>query len=37
MNPAETAAAAAQAQMNTSPATDVKFVAIDDVGCEACQ
>ena len=37
MNTAETAAAAAQAQMNTSPATDVKFVAIDDVGCEACQ
>jgi hypothetical protein len=20
-----------------SPATDVKFTAIDDVGCEACQ
>jgi ribonucleoside-diphosphate reductase alpha chain len=37
MNAAESAAAAAQASMNTSPATDVKFVAIDDVGCEACQ
>jgi len=38
MSPAETAsAAAAQTQMNASPATDVKFVAIDDVGCEACQ
>lgn len=31
------AAVAAQAQMNTSPATDVKFCAIDDPGCEACQ
>jgi ribonucleoside-diphosphate reductase alpha chain len=29
--------AAAPAQMNSSPATDVKFSAIDDVGCEACQ
>jgi ribonucleoside-diphosphate reductase alpha chain len=37
MNAAESAAAASQASMNTSPATDVKFVAIDDVGCEACQ
>jgi ribonucleoside-diphosphate reductase alpha chain len=37
MNAAESAAAAAQAAMNTSPATDVKFVAIDDVSCEACQ
>ncbi len=37
MNAAETAAAAVQATMNTSSATDVKFVAIDDVGCEACQ
>ena len=33
----ETAAAAAQAQMNTIPATDIKFCAIDDPGCEACQ
>jgi ribonucleoside-diphosphate reductase alpha chain len=37
MNAQESAAAAAQAGMNTSPATDVKFVAIDDVDCEACQ
>ena len=37
MNAVESAAAAAQAGMNTSPATDVKFVAIDDVDCEACQ
>ena len=37
MNAAESAASAAQAGMNTSPATDVKFVAIDDVDCEACQ
>ena len=29
--------AAVPAQMNSSPATDVKFSAIDDVGCEACQ
>jgi hypothetical protein len=28
---------ASQSPMNTSSATDVKFVAIDDVGCEACQ
>ncbi|WP_090044968.1 ribonucleoside-diphosphate reductase subunit alpha [Limnohabitans sp. 2KL-27] len=33
----DAAAAAAQAAMNTSPATDVKFCAIDDPGCEACQ
>ena len=33
----EAAAAAAQAQMNAAPATDVKFCAIDDPGCEACQ
>jgi ribonucleoside-diphosphate reductase alpha chain len=33
----DAAAAAAQVQMNTSPATDVKFCAIDDPGCEACQ
>jgi hypothetical protein len=31
------AAAAAQAQMNTTAATDIKFCAIDDPGCEACQ
>lgn len=33
----EMAAAAAQVQMNASPATDIKFCAIDDPGCEACQ
>jgi ribonucleoside-diphosphate reductase alpha chain len=33
----DAAAAAAQVQMNTSPATDIKFCAIDDPGCEACQ
>ncbi|WP_421954250.1 ribonucleoside-diphosphate reductase subunit alpha [Polaromonas sp.] len=33
----EAAAAAAQAQMNAIPATDIKFCAIDDPGCEACQ
>ncbi len=33
----EAAAAAAQAQMSASPATDIKFCAIDDPGCEACQ
>jgi ribonucleoside-diphosphate reductase alpha chain len=31
------AAAAAQAQMNATAATDIKFCAIDDPGCEACQ
>jgi ribonucleoside-diphosphate reductase alpha chain len=25
------------AQMNATPATDIKFCAIDDPGCEACQ
>ncbi|RYF74193.1 MAG: ribonucleoside-diphosphate reductase subunit alpha [Comamonadaceae bacterium] len=33
----EAAAAAAQAQMAATPATDIKFCAIDDPGCEACQ
>ncbi len=33
----DAAAAAAQAQMNSAPATDIKFCAIDDPGCEACQ
>jgi ribonucleoside-diphosphate reductase alpha chain len=33
----EAAAAAAQAQLSASPATDIKFCAIDDPGCEACQ
>ncbi|WP_233249436.1 ribonucleoside-diphosphate reductase subunit alpha [Limnohabitans sp. Hippo3] len=37
MSVVDAAAAAAQVQMNTSPATDVKFCAIDDPGCEACQ
>ncbi|MEJ7928769.1 ribonucleoside-diphosphate reductase subunit alpha [Ramlibacter sp. AN1015] len=37
MSPLEAAAAAAQAQMNAAPATDIKFCAIDDPGCEACQ
>jgi ribonucleoside-diphosphate reductase alpha chain len=37
MNALEAAAAAAQAQMNATPATDIKFCAIDDPGCEACQ
>jgi ribonucleoside-diphosphate reductase alpha chain len=46
-NALERAAMAAQAQMNesaslgvnlsASPATDIKFCAIDDPGCEACQ
>ena len=31
------AAAAAQMHMDAIPATDVKFCAIDDPGCEACQ
>ena len=33
----DAAVAAAQAQMNATPATDIKFCAIDDPGCEACQ
>ena len=37
MSAIEKAAAAAQAQMSASPATDIKFCAIDDPGCEACQ
>ena len=37
MSAMDTAAAAAQAQMNALPATDIKFCAIDDPGCEACQ
>jgi len=36
MSALEAAAAAAQAQMGTA-ATDIKFCAIDDPGCEACQ
>jgi ribonucleoside-diphosphate reductase alpha chain len=34
---AAAAAASATAQLNASPATDIKFCAIDDPGCEACQ
>ena len=37
MSAIEAAAAAAQAQMAAVPATDIKFCAIDDPGCEACQ
>jgi ribonucleoside-diphosphate reductase alpha chain len=37
MSALEAAAAAAQAQMHATPATDIKFCAIDDPGCEACQ
>jgi ribonucleoside-diphosphate reductase alpha chain len=37
MSAIEAAVAAAQAQMATTPATDIKFCAIDDPGCEACQ
>jgi len=33
----EAAAAQARAQMSATPATDVKFCAIDDPSCEACQ
>ena len=36
MSALQAAAAAAQAQMNAAPATDIKFCAIDDPGCEAC-
>jgi ribonucleoside-diphosphate reductase alpha chain len=31
------AAVAAPVEMNSEPATDIKFCAIDDPGCEACQ
>ena len=37
MSAIDKAAAAAQAQMDAIPATDIKFCAIDDPGCEACQ
>jgi len=36
-SPLEAAAAAASQQAAAVPATDVKFCAIDDPGCEACQ
>ena len=37
MSALDAAAAAAQMQMHATPATDIKFCAIDDPGCEACQ
>jgi ribonucleoside-diphosphate reductase alpha chain len=37
MGALDAAAAAAHAQMSAVPATDIKFCAIDDPGCEACQ
>jgi len=37
MSAIDKASAAAQAQLSASPATDIKFCAIDDPGCEACQ
>jgi len=37
MNAMDAAAATAHAQLSAPPATDVKFCAIDDPGCEACQ
>ena len=37
VNALEAAAAAARAQNESVPATDIKFCAIDDPGCEACQ
>ncbi|HQD16758.1 MAG TPA: ribonucleoside-diphosphate reductase subunit alpha, partial [Ottowia sp.] len=37
MSALDAAAASARAQMAAEPATDIKFCAIDDPGCEACQ
>jgi len=37
MSALDAAAAQAQAQMAATPATDIKFCAIDDPTCEACQ
>jgi ribonucleoside-diphosphate reductase alpha chain len=37
MSAIDAAALAARAQMDATPATDIKFCAIDDPGCEACQ
>ena len=37
MTALEMAAATAHTQMMAPPATDIKFCAIDDPGCEACQ
>lgn len=37
LSPLEAAALAAQQQMNSIPATDVKFCGVDDPTCESCQ
>lgn len=37
MSAMDIVAAVAQQQMDATPATDIKFCAIDDPGCEACQ
>jgi len=37
MSALDAAAAAAQAQMNAIPATDIKFCGVDDPTCESCQ
>ena len=37
MSALDAAAAAAKTQMDAAPATDIKFCAIDDPTCEACQ
>ena len=37
MNALDAVALSALTQLNSSPATDIKFCAIDDPGCEACQ
>jgi ribonucleoside-diphosphate reductase alpha chain len=37
MSALDAAAAKARAQAEAAPATDIKFCAIDDPGCEACQ
>ena len=37
MSALDAAAASAQMALSSQPATDVKFCAIDDPGCEACQ
>jgi ribonucleoside-diphosphate reductase alpha chain len=37
MSALDAAAAAAQAQLSATPATDIKFCGVDDPTCEACQ
>ena len=37
MSALDAAAAAARAQMDATPATDIKFCGVDDPTCEACQ